>query len=116
LFKLLRRDEVDYIKSFYQPKEHQFTRAYTTKLLNLRVYSTQRNESYHVIVKKELNPYLQLSNAIEELISHIKRLRDKYNKRINNNRRWRPRVYNRFAFAEVRALLTHYAIDKVMKE
>jgi hypothetical protein len=69
-----------------------------------------------VVVKKELNPHLQLSDAIEELISHVKRLRDEYNERINNDRRWRPRVYDRFAFAEVGALLTHYAIDKVMEE
>jgi hypothetical protein len=58
LFKLLRPVDCEYIKGFYQPKEHQFTRAYTRKLLNLGVYSTQRNESYHVIVKKNLSPYL----------------------------------------------------------
>jgi hypothetical protein len=69
-----------------------------------------------VVVKKELNPHLQLSDAIKELITHVNRLREEYDKRINNDRRWRPRVYNRFAFAEAGPLLTHYAIDKVIEE
>ena len=69
-----------------------------------------------MVVKKELNPHLQLSDAIKELITHVNRLREEYDKRINNDRRWRPRVYDRFAFAEAGPLLTHYAIDKVMEE
>jgi Zn-dependent oligopeptidase len=116
LFKLLCRKNIEYIKRFYKPKEHQFIRAYTTKLWNLGIYSTQRNESYYMIVKKELNPHLQLSNAIKELISHVNRLYTKYNKRINNNRRHLPRIYNKFAFAKVGSLLTHYAIGIVIEE
>jgi hypothetical protein len=116
LFKLLCREDVEYIERFYRPKEHQFIRAYTTKLRNLGSHSTQRNESYHVVVKKELNPHLQLSDAIEELISHVNRLHAEYNERINNDRRHLPRIYDKFAFAEVGSLLTHYAIGMVMEE
>ena len=116
LFKLLRSVDYEYIKGFYQPKEHQFTRAYTRKLLNLRVYLTQRNESYHAIVKKNLSPYLQLSDVIKELCTHVRNLRALYNKRINNDRRQRPRIYDKFAFHETGLLLTHYAIEMVIEE
>ena len=67
-------------------------RVYTYKLLNLGVHSTQRHESYHVVVKKELNPHLQLSDAIRELITHVNRLCAKYNERINDDRRHLPRI------------------------
>ena len=52
LLAKLRKEERDYLREYYQPKEHQFCRAYTHTYLNLNVHSTQRNESYHVVVKE----------------------------------------------------------------
>ena len=65
----LFRPEREYLVEFYQPKESQFTRAYTRTYLNLGVHSTQRNKSYHVVVKKKLNRNLTLSDAIKVLVT-----------------------------------------------
>jgi hypothetical protein len=64
----LRSDDKTYLRTYYQPKEPQFCRAYTRILLNLRVNSTQRNESYHVVVKKKLSKNLSVSAAYEAII------------------------------------------------
>jgi hypothetical protein len=43
----LRNDEKEYLVEYYQPKEPSFARAYTSRLPNLGIHSTQRNEKYH---------------------------------------------------------------------
>jgi hypothetical protein len=55
-------EEVEYLESYYQPKEHQFCRAYTRTYPNLGVHSTQRNELYHVVVKVKLHKHLPFPN------------------------------------------------------
>jgi len=70
LFKLSYPDR-QYILDFYQPKEFQFCRAYTRKLANLEVHSTQRNESYHVIIKTHLNSQLSITQAVESLVNQV---------------------------------------------
>jgi hypothetical protein len=51
LLAALYNKEAEYIQSYYQPKEYQFCRVYTQTYLNLSVYTTQHNESYHNVVK-----------------------------------------------------------------
>jgi hypothetical protein len=50
LYEALHPAEEAYMKKFDQPKEPQFCRAYTRTYRYLGVYTTQRNESYHVVV------------------------------------------------------------------
>jgi hypothetical protein len=116
LLSQLRKGERDYLTEFYQPKEHQFCRAYTRTYVNLGVHSTQRNESYHVVVKQRLHKNLSLSAAVEALIGQIKELAEEYNKRINHNRKAIPNLMDRHAFREAGPLLTHYAINLTMAE
>ena len=54
-------------------------------LLNLGVNSTQRNKSYYIVVKQNLNKNLSISAAYKTIIAQIKLLAKEYNKRINNN-------------------------------
>jgi hypothetical protein len=116
LLSCLCSPERAYLRDFYQPKEPQFCRAYTRLLPNLGVHSTQRNESYHVVVKKRLHKNLTVSAACEAIVAKTKQLADEYNERINNNRKNRPSLMDKHAFKKVGAKLTHYAIDKTMAE
>ena len=54
-------------------------------LLNLRVNLTQRNKSYYIIVKQNLNKNLSVSAAYKAIVAQIKLLAKEYNERINNN-------------------------------
>jgi hypothetical protein len=85
-------------------------------LLNLGVNSTQRNESYHIIVKQKLNKNLSVSAACEAIIIKTKLLAEEYNERINNNQKNNPTLIDLKAFAKARSKLTHYAINKTMAE
>jgi hypothetical protein len=83
-------------------------------LLNLGVNSTQRNKSYHVVVKQKLNKNLSVSAAYKAIITKTKLLAKEYNKRINNNQKNNPTLIDLKAFAKARSKLTHYAINKTM--
>jgi hypothetical protein len=85
-------------------------------LLNLGVNSTQRNKSYHVVVKQKLNKNLSVNTAYEAIVVKTKLLAEEYNKRINNNQKNNPTLMDLKAFAKARSKLTHYAIDKTMAE
>src|SRR3979411_2413780 len=95
LFKALDSEEQVYIRSYYQEKEPQFCRAYTQQLPNLGVYSTQQNESYHVVVKTRLHKHLPLSKAVHMIIDQTADLGRKYDAEINHNRRSLPRLLNK---------------------
>jgi hypothetical protein len=110
----LRSEDRTYLRTFYQPKEPQFCRVYTRELLNLGVYSTQRNESYHVVIKQRLYKNLTISAACEAIVAQTKLLAEEYNKRINDNRKNNPTLMDLEAFVYTRSKLTHYAIDKTM--
>jgi hypothetical protein len=85
-------------------------------LPNLGVNLTQRNESYHVVVKQKLNKNLSVSTAYKAIVAKTKLLAEEYNERINNNRKNNPTLMDLKAFAKARSKLTHYAIDKTMAE
>ena len=101
---------------FYQPKKVQFCHAFTNTSINLGVYSTQRNESYHVIVKRNLNKNLTVSAAIEALVSRTSELAEDYNERINKDHRNTPILMDQQAFKNIKSLLTYYAIYRTNSE
>ena len=116
LLAALGSKEAEYIESYYRPKEHQFCRAYTCTYLNLGVHSTQRNESYHNVVKAKLNKNMPISKAIEIIIEQTKELGRQYDAEINRQRRTTPRLLDLTAFDNVKNKLTHYALELSMKE
>jgi len=82
----------------------------------LGVYSTQRNGSYHVVVKRNLNKSLTISAAVEALVSQTADLAEECNERINKDRRSTPTLMDKQAFRQVKGLLTHYAMSLVNGE
>ena len=98
LFSRLQRQERHYLRSFYQPKESQFCHAYTRLLPNLGVNSTQRGESYYVVVKVKLYKNLTVSATYKAIITKTKKLAEEYNERINENRKTDPILIDKKAF------------------
>lgn len=80
------------------------------------VHSTQRNESYHVVVKQKLHRHLLIGKAIHAIVEKTADLGRKYDVEINRNRRSSPQLMDRRAFALAGQKLTHYAIELTMRE
>jgi hypothetical protein len=116
LFKALHSEEAGYIEDYYQPKEQQFCRAYTQTYLNLGVHTTQRNESYHVVVKAHLTVNTPISQAVHTIVEQTKELGRRYDAEINRQRRTTPRILDNAAFLTVKKLLTHYALELSIPE
>lgn len=51
----------------YQPKEHEFVRAYTCSYPNLGINSTQRGESYHNVIKSLVNRQMPLAESVRRI-------------------------------------------------
>ena len=65
---------------------------------NLRVNSTQRGESYHIVVKAKLYKNLTVSAIYKAIIVKTKKLAEEYNKCINENRKTNPILIDKKAF------------------
>jgi hypothetical protein len=111
LLAALHNEEAYYMQSYYQPKEYQFCRAYTQTYLNLGVHTTQRCESYHIVVKARLNKNMPLSKSIQTIVEQTHKLGRQYDAEINRQRRTTPRILNGAAFATVKRKLTLYALE-----
>jgi hypothetical protein len=107
----LRVDEKEYLVNYYQPKERQFCRAYTSFYRNLGVYSTQRVEGSHPIVKSNLNKNLSVSEAIMRICEQLESLPDDYEYRINRNRIYEPRLIDQEFFKLAIRHITEYALN-----
>ena len=101
LLNQLHFKEREYLTSYYQPKEPLFLRAYISQLPNLGVHSTQRNEGYHPITKRNLNKNLPISKAIDFLVNDLEQLLIIHEKRVNDDRKSRPTLLDLEAFGEV---------------
>src|ERR1700734_3498404 len=116
LIAALEDEEVEYIQSYYQPKEQQFCQAYTQTYRNLGVHTTQRNESYHVVVKARLTVNTPISQAIQTIVEQTKELGRQYDAEINQQQRTTPRILDNTAFSAVKKRLTHYALELSIPE
>ena len=89
---------------------------YTRTYKNLGVYTTQRNELYHVIIKQKLYKNLSIPRAIRAIIEIVANLCRKYDEEINSNHRTLPWLLDREAFANIGQMVTYYALNIAMKE
>jgi hypothetical protein len=108
--------KAEYIRSYYQPKEYQFCRAYTQTYRNLGVHTTQRNKGYHVVTKARLSKNTPLSKAIRIIVDQTKEIGRQYDDEINQQRRNGPRILDQDAFSIVKKKLTHYALNFAIRE
>lgn len=65
LLSALELPEQTYLLKTYLDLEPQFLRLCTRTYRNLEVHSTQQNEGYHVITKRNLSTSLSLFKAVQ---------------------------------------------------
>ncbi len=116
LLKALRPPEAEYLTTFYRPKERAFIYAFTSKLPNLGMNTTQRAESAHVVAKRGLSKNLPLYKAVEKLTERLLQLDKDYDARINQERVVYPRLLDRDFFYLCLHRITHYALNLSMEE
>ena len=112
LQELLPREQ-EYLLVNYQPKEHQFIRAYTRSYPNLGVNSTQRSELYHNVIKSLVNRQMPLADSMRRIKEHIQEIGVVYDTDINKQRTKASRLLDRRAFAKIKHLLTWYSLGKL---
>jgi hypothetical protein len=105
-----------YIRKEYQPKEHQFTRAYTAHYPNLGVHATQRAENFHRIVHDLVHRQLSLPESVRKLRDYIQKLPARQEALTNSERNTTLTILDADAFAVLRHRLTHYCLKKLMQE
>lgn len=98
------------------PKERQFIRCYTKGLANLGCYSTQRNESYHWVVKRNLHWQMKLHIAVMQLMADIRKLVKEVKEEEDRSRRGLPLLLNREAFQHYVGRVTLYALKLLAPE
>ncbi len=112
----LHEPEQRYLKENWEPKERQFVRAYTRGYPNLGCNSTQRNESYHVVVKESLNRQLPLQKSCRKLAESLKKLATSITEEEDRSRVDLPRLLDRTAFRCLLGAVPHYVLGKLAPE
>ncbi len=112
----LRSKDAAYLSDYYGAKEHQFIYAFTRSLSNLEAQSIQRTESSHSIIKNVINRHTFIQDDIRKIIGEVKNMfidRETY---VNDQRHKLSRLMNRKIFAQIGGLITHEAIDLLIRE
>ena len=114
----LRAKDQDYLTSFYQPKEPQFVMAYTRLRPNLGCFSSQRSEGLHPVIKGVCNRHTPIGQSIEKITEQIEELVVSHQHEIERQKGHLPRSIDnsRKAFAEISQVITHEALEKVLRE
>ncbi|KAM4063294.1 hypothetical protein HRG_013853 [Hirsutella rhossiliensis] len=112
----IREPERLYLENNWKPKERQFARAHTRKYPNLGCNNTQRNESYHVVVKQSLSRQLPLQASCQKLAESLKKLTQKITEDENRSRADVPRLLDRAAFRLLIGKVPHYVLSKLAPE
>jgi MULE transposase domain len=112
----LHEPERRYLQENWEPKECQFVRAYTRGYPNLGCNSTQRNESYHVVVKESLNRQLPLQKACQKLAEDLKKLATRIAEDEDRSRVDLPRLLDRTAFGYLIGTVPHYVLGMLAPE
>ena len=116
LLNQLRPVDRIYLSEYYEPKEQSFCRAYTSKYLNLGVYSTQRNKKQHHVGGRKLNKNISTIKAVITITKDLKQLPKQYDDLVNKSRLSDPRLIDKSFFRECLRRLTHYCLDLAIEE
>ena len=114
----LRVKEQAYFISYYQPKEHQFIRAYIKLLPNLGCYSSQRSEGLHPLIKGVVNRHTPIGQSVEKITENIDELVRSHEHAINQQKKNLPRLIDmsREAFRKISLFITHEAVELILRE
>ncbi len=112
----LRLIDAHYLTDYYDSKEHQFIYAYTRLLSNLMIRTTQRTESSHSMIKDVINRHTLIQDEIRKIIKEVENMFIDRKTNVNNQRNKLSRLINRKFFDQIECLITHEAIDLLIRE
>lgn len=116
LVEELGQIEKTYLRTIYQPKEAWFCHAYTLKYPNLDCFATSRCEGHHPRIHDVTHRQSPIEQSVRNLRDYSIEVIERYNSRINQNRKSVPLFIDRAAFSRVVPLLTHEALTHVSRE
>ena len=111
----LKVAEKEYLVGWYQPKEPQFCKAYTSQYLNLGSYATTRIEGNHPVVTAQLHKNLRVSDAIMKICNGMENLARDHESALTSSRRDGPRLFDRDFFSVVFKRITLYCLEEALR-
>ena len=116
LHSKLKDSEIEYLKSYWGPRETRFLRIYTRTYPNLGAHSNQRSESIHPVTTQILNKNLSMEEATKRLGETIKaKFRELAEAEAIAGSKL-PRLIDLQAFKWLANTVTYQAIDRVAPE
>ena len=106
----------EYIEKTWRPKESRVIRCYTALLFNLGCNSSQRSESYHVVLKQMTNGQLSLENSAIMLAKTVNQLIQDVETSHENDIKSYPRLAQSQTFKNLRLSITSFALTKIALE
>jgi DNA-directed RNA polymerase beta subunit len=116
LMNHLRLKEITYVTDYYDSKEHQFVYAFIRFLSNLETRSTQRTESNHCVIKNVVNRHILIQNDVRKIMKEVQNMFIDRETTLNSQRHKVPKLMNQKIFARMESLITHEAIDLIIRE
>lgn len=116
LYNHLKAPARQYISEVWGPKECRVIRCYTRLFFNLGMHSSQRVESYHVVLKDMTNGQLSLENSATALARTITRLIEDMDTERDNELKAYTRLAQAAAFSHLRMNITNFALIKIALE
>jgi len=112
----LKDDEIEYLKSYWGPRETRFLRLYTRTYPNLGAHANQRSESIHPVTTQILNRNLSIEEATKRLGETIKaKFRELAEAEATTGSKL-PRLIDLQAFKWLANTVTYQAIDRLAPE
>lgn len=116
LHSKLKDDEIEYLTSYWGPRETNFLRIYTRKYPNLGAHANQRSESIHPVTTQILNKNLSMQEATKRLGETVKaKFRELAEAEATTGRKL-PRLIDLQAFKWLADTVTYQAIDRLAPE
>ena len=106
----------DYIEGVWRHKEDRAVRYYTRLNFNLGCFSSQRSESYHVVIKAITHGQLSLENSATELCRTVVQLIQDMEAQKDQDLTQLSRLAQAPTFRHIRMSITNWALTQVAIE
>ena len=116
LHSKLKDGEIEYLKSFWGPRETRFLCLYTRAYPNLGAHANQRSESIHPVTTQILNKNLSIEEATKRLGETVKSKFQELTETEATAGSKLPRLIDLQAFKWLADTVTYQAIDRLSPE
>lgn len=108
--------EVKYIEEYWQPKERQLIRLYTSQLPNLKCFTMQREEGMHPMVKTVLDHQVRLDDAVPRLAKETTLVAERLQEHEQRDKLSNRRLLEENTWCIIKERVASWALLKVLGE